>query len=160
MTWFHGEFCSFDFCSPSSCAALLPKKSFGRELSFSQVRSPVTILLWCPADGRHDEPQSPKGIPWNWAALCSFSAFLQQHSCSPIHLPLDQGRSAFRDACPSVKREKKEKGTLHPLQVSPTQSCLLGKQTLHPQRGLSTFWGCTRKCWMCSSCSMLVGWVQ
>lgn len=68
----------------------------------------MTILLWCPAGGRHDGPQSPKGIAWNRAASCSTSAFLQQLSCGPIHLPLDQERSALKDACPSVKREKKE----------------------------------------------------
>lgn len=35
MTLFHSELCFFDFCGPSFCAALLPKKSFGREVSFT-----------------------------------------------------------------------------------------------------------------------------
>ncbi|XP_063256939.1 uncharacterized protein LOC134552307 [Prinia subflava] len=47
--------------------------------------------------GRHDGPQRPKGIARNRAALCSISAFLQQLSCGPFHLPPDQGRSALKD---------------------------------------------------------------
>lgn len=63
-------------------------------------------------------------------------------SCGPIHVPLDQGRSALKDACPSVKR----KPLIH---IAPGKDCaptagetnteLLGKQTPHPWRGLSTF---------------------
>lgn len=63
-------------------------------------------------------------------------------SCDPIHVPLDQGRSALKDACPSVKR----KPLIH---IAPGKDCaptagetnteLLGRQTPHPWRGLSTF---------------------
>lgn len=116
MTLFHGEFCFFDFCSPSSCAALLPKESFGRELSLRQA---VTVLFWCTAGGRHDGPQSLKRTAWNQAALCSTSAFLHQLSCGPSYLPLDQGSSALKNAHPSVKREKKEP-LIH---IAPTEDC-------------------------------------
>lgn len=78
--------------------------------------------------------------------LCiSAAALLWPHS-PPTHPPsLDQGRSAIKDACPSVKREKKEP-LIH---IAPGEDCapparetktpLLGKQTLHPWRSVSTF---------------------
>lgn len=67
-------------------------------------------------------------------------------------VPLWKGKRKSLSSILSLER------TVYPLQVSPAQNCLLGKQILHPWRGLTTFWGCSRKCWICSSCSVLVGW--
>lgn len=65
------------------------------------------MVLWCTAGGRHDEPRAQRELHGTGSVvqhLCISAAALLW----PIHLPLNQGKSALKDACPSVKREKKE----------------------------------------------------